>query len=301
MSSILQEHQELSIVARLGLSLRNYAALSKLRLSSLVVFSAAAGYFTASPSPWNWAAAGWLSLGGLLITASANGFNQIFEREPDKLMHRTSKRPLAAAQMSVREALIFCLISGISGLTLLGTLFSFQTFLLGLVALLSYAFVYTPVKRISSISVLVGAFPGAIPPLLGYVAFTDHVSTEAWILFAVQFAWQFPHFWAIAWILHEDYSRAGFKMLPHSGGHSKKNALTILIYTLMLIPISFLPLRMGMCGPWALGVLLASGIMMSICAYLLYRNTDQKSARWLMFSSFIYLPAVQLALVFDKF
>lgn len=283
-----------------GTAIRGYMALAKLRLSSLVVFSAAAGYCTASPSPWNLTALFWLSLGGLLITASANGFNQIFEREYDKLMVRTQNRPLVTGVLTVRQALTFCLLTGLTGLSILAGQFSFQTFLLGLVALLSYSFVYTPLKRISSFAVLVGAFPGAIPPLLGFVAFSDTVNAEAWSLFTVQFVWQFPHFWAIAWLLHDDYSRAGFKLLPHSGGLSQHNARTILLYTLMLIPVSFLPMRMHLGGPVALTILLLSAIMMVVCALFLYRTCSAKAARYLMFSSFIYLPAVQLALVFDK-
>lgn len=280
--------------------LKGYIALSKLRLSSLVVFSAIMGYMTAAPGPWNWHEALLLGIGGLLITASANGFNQIFEREPDKLMSRTCQRPLATGKMSVLEALIFCMSSGVLGLIILGYYFGFLAFLLGLVALLSYAFVYTPIKRISPISVLVGAFPGAIPPLLGYVAFSGQVSTEAWVLFALQFVWQFPHFWSIAWLLHDDYSKAGFKMLPHSGGQNQRNANTILIYTFMLFPIGLLPLRYEMAGPVAMTIILLSSLYMFICAFFLYRNCSIQAARQLMFSSFVYLPAVQMALVFDK-
>jgi protoheme IX farnesyltransferase len=299
-NSTQESELPLSSVLSVRSQIRAYAALSKLRLSSLVIFSAAAGYCTASPSPWNYTAIALLALGGLLITASANGFNQVFEREYDKLMFRTQNRPLATGVLTVREALIFCLVSGLLGLGIIAWAFSFQTFLLGLVALLSYAFVYTPLKRITPFAVLVGAFPGAIPPLLGFVAFSDTVNPQAWTLFAVQFVWQFPHFWAIAWLLHDDYSRAGFKLLPHSGGQSPQNARTILLYSLLLIPVSLLPMRYGLGGEVALGILLASALMMSLCAIYLYRDCSLKSARYLMFSSFIYLPAVQLALVFDR-
>lgn len=302
MKPMIQESKDL---IRSGVNLKDYLkgylALAKLRLSSLVVFSAATGYCTASPAPWNWIALLWLSIGGILITASANGFNQIFEREPDKLMTRTQFRPLPVGILTVREALIFCLISGFSGLAILFYFFSFQTFLLGLVALLSYAFVYTPLKRITPFAVGVGAFPGAIPPLLGFVAFSDEVNAQAWSLFAVQFIWQFPHFWAIAWLLHEDYSKAGFKMLPYAGGRHSQNATTILFYTALMIPVSFLPMRFGLGGPIALGILLGSAIMMLFCAFFLYRSCSVKAARYLMFASFIYLPAVQLALVFNPF
>jgi len=295
-----EESASLSTSEGISTLLKGYIALSKLRLSSLVVFSAIMGYMTAAPGPWNWYEALLLGLGGLLITASANGFNQIFEREPDKLMSRTCQRPLATGRMSVLEALIFCMSTGVIGLIILGYYFGFIAFLLGLVALLSYAFVYTPMKRISPVSVLIGAFPGAIPPLLGYVAFSGQVSTEAWVLFALQFVWQFPHFWSIAWLLHEDYSKAGFKMLPHSGGQNQKNANTILIYTFMLFPIGLLPLRYEMAGPWALAIIMLSSLYMFICALILYRNCSIKAARHLMFSSFVYLPAVQMALVFNK-
>jgi protoheme IX farnesyltransferase len=295
-----EESAPLSASNSLTTLLKGYVALSKLRLSSLVVFSAIMGYMTAAPGPWDWQQALLLGLGGLLITASANGFNQIFEREPDKLMARTCQRPLATNKMTVLEALIFCMSTGVIGLIVLGFYFGFLAFLLGLVALLSYAFVYTPMKRISPISVLIGAFPGAIPPLLGYVAFTGQVSTEAWILFALQFVWQFPHFWSIAWLLHDDYSKAGFKMLPHAGGQNQRNATTILIYTFMLFPIGLLPLRYEMAGPIAITIILISSLYMFVCAFFLFRNCSLQAARQLMFSSFVYLPAVQMALVFDK-
>ncbi len=258
--------------------IRDYVLLSKFRLSILVVFSAAAAYCMASPSPYNWVSIFWLSFGGFLVTASANGLNQVFEREPDRLMERTKDRPVASGRMSVTHALIVCLLMGISGLIILGVQFHFQAFLLGLVAILSYAFVYTPLKRITPLSVAVGAVPGAIPPMLGYIAFTNEISAQAWVLFAIQFAWQFPHFWAIAWLLEEDYKKAGFKMMPNPGGNPQLNANTIFVYTLILLPLSFLPIRFEMAGIGALITLLSAALMMCWFAFKLMRNCSPSAA-----------------------
>jgi len=280
---------------------KEYAQLSKPTLSGLVIFSSVTGYLTAASWPYSWFSIFWLSLGGFAITAASNTLNQILERELDPLMYRTRNRPLAAGRIPVQEAWIFAIVVGIGGLAILGITQNFQAFLLGLVALLLYAFVYTPLKRISSFGVVIGGIPGAVPPLLGYIAFTDHIGPQAWILFALQFAWQFPHFWAIAWILHEDYCRAGFKMLPYTGGKNSRNASTILIYTLILIPLSLLPYQYHLVGIPGFILISLSGIMMSICAFYLFREESDKAAKRLMFASFIYLPVVQLALVFDKF
>ncbi len=280
--------------------LADFAMLMKFRLASLVVFSAAIGYVAASDHV-NWAHMGWLVLGGLLVTGSSNAFNQILERDLDKLMTRTENRPLPQERMRVNEALIIASAAGITGITILWIFMNPLSGILGLLALLLYTLVYTPLKRITPFAVFVGAFPGAIPPLLGCVAATEgfgNIPFIGWVMFVGQFMWQFPHFWAIAWVLDDDYKKAGFRMLPSPGGRDKSSAFQVLVYTLFLYPISLLPVMFHFSG-------LASSIIISFCsiyflyqAYRLYKECSVEAARKLMFGSFFYLPAIQLAVLY---
>ena len=236
----------------------DYASFIKLRLASLVVFSAVLGYMLAVPSI-DWTVLSILCVGGFLVTGSSNGFNQIIERDLDKLMDRTKDRPLAAGRMSVTEAFIVASLAGIVGV---GMLFYLNTLtgVLGVLALFSYVAIYTPLKRITPWAVFVGAFPGAIPPMLGWVAATGTFGLEAGILFALQFMWQFPHFWAIAWKINDDYLKAGFKLLPSPEGRDQLSAFLILLYTLFMIASSFLPILFGMAGLGAAVVIGIAGI-----------------------------------------
>ena len=175
--------------------------------------------------------------------------------------------------------------------------------ILGMLALILYTVVYTPLKRVTPFAVFVGAFPGAIPPMLGYVASTSgfgEITFEAWILFVVQFMWQFPHFWAIAWVSHDDYTRAGFRMLPSLGGRDKSSAFQILVYTLFLLPISLFPVLFGMSGIVSAIIICICGAFFTYQAYTLYKECTVEAARKLMFGSFIYLPVVQLAVMIGK-
>ena len=280
--------------------LRDYAAFMKFRLASLVVISAAIA-FAAASKELDWVKMGWLVLGGFLVTGSSNGFNQILERDLDKLMARTQNRPLPQERMSVVEAMILASITGIAGILILWIFMNPLSGVLGLLALLLYTVVYTPLKRVTPFAVFVGAFPGAIPPLLGCVAATEgfgSVPLIGWILFAGQFIWQFPHFWAIAWVLDDDYKKAGFKMLPSPGGRDKSSAFQVLVYTLFLYPISLMPVMFHFSG-------FISSIIISFCsiyflyqAYCLYKECTVEAARKLMFGSFFYLPAIQLAVLY---
>ena len=276
----------------------DYASFIKLRLASLVVFSAVLGYMLAVPSI-DWTVLSILCVGGFLVTGSSNGFNQIIERDLDKLMDRTKDRPLAAGRMSVTEAFIVASLTGIVGV---GMLFYLNTLtgVLGGLALFSYVAIYTPLKRITPWAVFVGAFPGAIPPMLGWVAATGTFGLEAGILFALQFMWQFPHFWAIAWKINDDYLKAGFKLLPSPEGRDQLSAFLILLYTLFMIASSFLPILFGMAGLGAAVVIGIAGILMLVPAINLYRKNAMKSATKLMFASFVYIPLVLFALYFDK-
>lgn len=241
-----------------------------------------------------------LIVGGFLVTGASNGINQIIERDTDKLMNRTANRPLPAERMSLGEAWAVAIFFGVTGISILWVYLNPLSGILGFIALILYTAAYTPLKKKSPISVFVGAFPGAIPPLLGWVAATGEFSIEAWIVFGIQFIWQFPHFWAIAWKSYDDYQRGGFKMLPGTGERDRKNAFQILVYSVSLIPISMLPLFFKMSGVISAIILIIAGLLFTWQALLLFRKMTDEAATKLMFASFIYLPVVQLALLLDK-
>jgi protoheme IX farnesyltransferase len=276
-----------------------YIKLLKMRLTLLVSFSAAFGYLLAG-NAWNDILFVWFLLGGFCVTAASNIINQIWEKNSDALMSRTQNRPLVTGIISVNEALIFTLILAGVGLAVFVFLFNINAAFLALVSLLLYAFAYTPLKTRSPIAVLVGAFPGALPPMIGWVAATGHYGWEPGILFAIQFFWQFPHFWAIAWVLDDDYRKAGIKLLPSAGGRDMKTAFNIMIYTLLLIPLGFMPYIMGMTGINSALVATAAGILFLAQTFYLMREGTNKAAKLIMFGSFLYLPIVQIAYLLDK-
>jgi len=281
--------------------LKDYALLLKLRLAFLVVLSALSGYlFVGGAFNLDFI---YLIIGGFLITGSSNGFNQLIERDLDKKMNRTSNRPIPAGRMSINEAFIIAAISGVIGAVLLFQINYFSG-ILGLLALVMYVFIYTPLKRVTPWAVFVGAFPGAIPPMLGVLAVTGTFEGEngliAGLLFFIQFVWQFPHFWAIAWVLDEDYSKAGFSLLPSKKRKSKRSAFHIMTYTLFMVPVSILPWVLGWTSDLTLVIGTMAGMWFFLKAYVLYMRLDDKSAKKLMFASFIYLPIIQFLYVFDK-
>jgi protoheme IX farnesyltransferase len=282
------------------MSISDVIQLSKVRLTSSVVFSAIAGYFIAGGS-YDSLHLFYLIVGGFLVVASSNGFNQLIEIDLDSMMKRTENRPLPTKRMNPKEALLISLLMGLIGVSLL-FLINFRSGFLGAFSVFLYVLAYTPLKRISSISVFVGAFPGAFPFMLGWVAVTNSYDIEALILFSIQFIWQFPHFWAIAWVSSEDYQRAGFKMLP--GPKDRSTAFKALIYTIFLIPISILPV-FGIAGKLQLSLVAAllavvAGLWFLTKAVKLFKTLDDADARRLMISSFIYLPILQLIYVLDK-
>lgn len=278
----------------------DYAALTKMKLSFLVVFSAAMAFIMGSAGDVNWSKFLLLIAGGFLVTGAANAFNQVIEKDLDKLMDRTRNRPLADGRMGVVEALIVSSLFALSGLAILFTFMNMASGILGLIAIISYTIIYTPLKRITPFAVFVGAFPGAIPPLLGWVAATNSFSTEAWVLFSIQFIWQFPHFWAIAWVLDDDYKKAGFELLPSKGGRDKSSAFQTFIYAFSLIPVGIIPYFFELSGVVSMIVLVVAGIYFTILAWKLYQNCSMEAARKLMFGSFIYLPVVQIIMMLDK-
>jgi heme o synthase len=278
---------------------KDYALLGKPRLSTLVVISAVFCFVLGSDT-LDWAKIAWLILGGFLVTMSSNAFNQIIEKDLDKLMDRTRNRPLPDGRLRVGQAMAFALVTGLLGTLVLWFKMNALSGMLGLGALVLYSLVYTPLKRKTAFAVFVGAFPGAMPPMLGWAAATGYIGLEGLILFFVQFMWQFPHFWAIAWMLDDDYKKAGFKMLPSAGGRTKESAFQILVYTLGLLPVSLTPWMFHITG-WVSGLfVLACGIVFLSQAIRLYQRCDLPSAQKLMFGSFFYLPLVQMALMFDK-
>lgn len=292
----------------------DFSKLIKFRLTFLVVFSASVTFLIGSKiqidrgitESINWG--NWLILivGGFLVTGAANSFNEIIEKDLDKLMSRTKDRPMPAGRMTTGQGLVLGLIMGILGTWLLGKL-NLETGLISVFSILLYAFAYTPLKRKSPIAVFVGAIPGALPPLIGYIAAIGgqseigYVAVDyqiAVILFLIQFVWQFPHFWAIAWVLDEDYSKAGFRLLP-TKKRDKTSALITLISTLILIPVSLLPTFLGFGGYYIAGVSIIAGLLFSWYAYQLVVKMDLPSAKKVMFCSFFYIPLLQLVLLFD--
>ncbi len=289
-----------------------YKDLMKLRLSSLVVLSAFFGYYIAGGEVRSIELL-CLLLGGVLITGSSNGFNQIWEKNSDKLMERTKNRPLPTNVLSTKEALVFNISTAFIGLYLLYSI-NLKSAILGLIAMVLYTLIYTPLKKATPFAVFVGAIPGSIPPLLGYIAFKNDFDLVAGILFLVQFFWQFPHFWALAWRLDDDYKKAGFRLLP-SGDKDKKSAFQIMLYSAFLVPVSMLPWAAEITGcpeinpdadwfeyitcNWSMYFGVVISLVMYYPAVKLYFTLDSKYASRLMFYSFVYLPLIFTIYCFD--
>lgn len=284
----------------LKLKLTDYHQLAKTRLTLTVVISAVLGYLIAVPDTVSLTILLALSTGGFLVVASANALNQVIEKNYDSLMERTLNRPVAQNRMSVLEASLFAIITGILGVTILGIYLNSLSASLGLIALLSYAFLYTPLKRMSPWAVFVGAIPGAIPPLIGWTAATASIDQGAIVLFAIQFIWQFPHFWSIAWILDDDYQKAGYRLLPDKKGRSLASARMNFIFSLILLGIGFVPYFSGMCGVVSTIVIAFCGLLMVLQSYKLLKSFNNKDAKRLMFLSILYNPVVLIALMIDK-
>jgi protoheme IX farnesyltransferase len=303
----------------LASKVKDYFILIKFTLSFMVVFSCVVCYLLAPNVKIDVTSVVLLFIAGMLITGSANAINQAVEKDTDALMKRTANRPVAAGRMSVKEASAFAIITGLAGVIMMWQWFNFASAILGLFSLFLYAFIYTPLKKINSISVLVGAFPGALPCLIGWVAGTGLINPLAhfqgitttgeivtfsnfggYILFAIQFLWQFPHFWAIAWVAHKDYEKAGFKLLPSRQGPTKFTAVQTVIYSMLMIPVGMLPYFFNISGVIAFWILLASNLWMVYISIMLVIKMNVSAARKVMFSSYFYLMIVFLALLFDK-
>lgn len=291
---------EMSLVSFVRAKVADYAAFTKFRLTILVVISSVIGY-AIGVAAFSWVEVFWLTISGYLVTGASNGFNQVIEKDIDALMKRTQKRPLPTGKMSVIEALVAATVFALSGLIILYFVFNPLAAALGALALFMYVLIYTPMKKHSSWAVFAGAFPGAIPPMLGYVAATGKFDLYAGLLFAVQFIWQFPHFWAIAWVSDADYKKAGYRLLPSKGGKDAQSAFLTLLYTLFLILVALLPWAFDLIGGTAAILAAIAGILFAIPALRLYMNRSDKLARKVMFASFFYLPVVQIIYLFAKF
>lgn len=278
---------------------RAYWELLKFRLSFLVAFSCAFGYVLASQRV-DWFVLSMVFIGGLLLSGSSVIINQIIERDLDKLMTRTMNRPLPTYRLSVNEAIAFSILCLLAGVSILLVYTNLLTVILSIVSLILYSFVYTPLKRVGPVAVFVGAIPGALPPLLGWTAATGSISHEALIIFGIQFIWQFPHFWAIAWVADDDYKKAGFKLLPFGGEKDINTAIQIMIYTLCLIPMGLLPATFGITGIKSAVIATTCGVLFFALTFSLMKSGDRRSALKIMFASFLYLPIVQIAYVLDK-
>ena len=285
--------------------LLNYFQLVKFRLTSTVAATSAFGYILGckinNPNDWTGVFRGIefaaVIVGGMLVIFASNGLNQVVEKENDGKMARTSNRPVVEGRISINNARIFCLICGTLGIAILGFYTNYLTSMLGLISLLIYVFIYTPMKQVSPLAVLVGAIPGALPPLIGYTAVVGRIDEPGIILFLVQFFWQFPHFWAIAWLLHDDYQKAGYWLLPSKGGRDKKSAYQILIYTVILALVSLMPVYYKLAGIYSIAMLLPISAYFCYRSYKLFQSLEISDARKLLYASFLYTPLVFLAYI----
>lgn len=273
--------------------------LLKMRLSLLVAFSCAFGYTLATKGTVDWEILLMLTFGGFLLSGASVSINQIIEKDLDKVMTRTKNRPLPTERISVSEAIVFIAFVLVISLVILWIYTNPLTVMLSIVSMILYSFVYTPLKRVGPIAVFVGAIPGALPPLLGWVAATGSITYEALIIFGIQFIWQFPHFWAIAWVADDDYKKAGFKLLPSGGGKDLNTAIQIMIYTLFLIPLGLLPAKFGITGLDSAIVATVCGVAFLAQTFSLMKTGSRQSALRIMFGSFLYLPIVQIAYLMD--
>ena len=288
-----------SIITQIPVKSKAVFKMLKFRLSLTVVFSAGMAYMLGTTGQVDLFKMSLFLVAGFLVTSSSNILNQIIEKDSDKLMTRTQNRPLPTGVLSVGEALILAFITGVLGIYLFISYININAALLAFASLLLYAFAYTPMKTVHPVAVFIGAIPGALPPMIGWVGATNHFGWEPGILFAIQFIWQFPHFWAIAWVLDEDYKKAGIRLLPGTG-QDANTAFQIMIYTLVLIPLGFVPYLMGMTGIVSAIIALICGVLFLAQTFYLMKECSRKAALLIMFGSFLYLPIVQIAFVLDK-
>ena len=283
-----------ALAERLGI----YVELIKLKLTLAVVFSGVFGYCLASQSVVWWKVVV-LVIASIAITGAANIINQIIEKDSDRFMKRTAVRPLPTGRATVTEAAWVSLVLFSISVFLFVYTFNIRAASLAVLSLLLYGFVYTPLKRRGQVAVFIGALPGAFPPMIGWVAATNQFGWEPGILFAIQFFWQFPHFWAIGWLAFDEYKKAGIQMMPGKAKDAD-TALRIMLYTLFLVPVGWLPYMLGMTGIHSAFIAMIGGILFLAQTFHLMRTCTDKAALQMMFGSLIYLPVVQIVYLLDK-
>ena len=277
-----------------------YAELTKPRITFLIVLTSAAGFALASPGSVDYLALGRAMLGIALLSSGIATLNQYIERDLDALMRRTADRPLPSGKLSPREALVFGVALTVLAQVYLAVLVNPLTALLGLTVISGYLFGYTPLKTKTSLSTMVGAFPGAVPPLIGWAAARGEVSIEAWVLFAILFLWQFPHFLAIAWMYREDYSRAKILMLPVVEQNGRVTAQQIVVYTVLLLPVSLLPTVLGISGKIYLVGAIILGLLFLYSSVRAALSKSRQEAKRLLLASVIYLPLLFILMVINR-
>jgi protoheme IX farnesyltransferase len=297
---MISNTQHASVLTFTGFKVKAFVELLKPRLSMLVAFSCAFGYGLATRGNVDWITLSILTVSGFFLSGASVTINQIIEKDLDKLMSRTLNRPIPTGRISVNEATVFAVVCLVLSLVLLWVYTNPLTVALSFISMLLYSFVYTPLKRVGPIAVFVGAIPGALPPLLGWIAAAGSITHEALIIFGIQFIWQFPHFWAIAWVADDDYKKAGFKLLPSGGGKDHNTAIQIMIYTMFLIPLGLLPAKFGITGLDSAIVATVCGVAFFAQTFSLMKTGSRQSALRIMFGSFLYLPIVQIAYLLDK-
>ncbi len=274
--------------------LADFGQLIKFRLTLLVVITALGAALIATRGAVDLLTLLLLGVGGFSITSAANALNEILEKDFDRLMTRTAQRPLATGRMQVNSALLIAGLLFVVGILLLA-LFNPLASLLGATSVVLYAFLYTPLKRITPFSVFVGAIPGALPMMIGVVALEGRLTYLALVLFAIQFFWQFPHFWSIGFLGFEDYRKAGYKLVPMTGDVINRSlGWQCLIFSLFLVPCCLAPAMLGEIAPWSSGVAILFSLIYSWYSWRLHVRFDRESARNLMFCSFFYLPLILL-------
>jgi heme o synthase len=278
----------------------DFAALAKPRLNVLVVASALAGYAMGGGDPSQIGRLLWTLLGTALVAGGASAFNQVIEREQDGLMRRTRLRPLPDGRLQPAESLIFAAALSMTGLAILALAVNALSALVALTTLVSYAAIYTPLKKQTSFATVVGAIPGALPPVIGWAAARGDLSNGAWVLFGIVFLWQLPHFLAIAWIYREDYARAGFPMLPVIEPDGRSTARQSIMYAAALLPLSLAPTLLGMAGRAYFAGALALTTLFVVLAIRFGMSRAVGDARRLFFGSILYLPLIWILMIADK-
>lgn len=281
--------------------LKEVGLLFKIKVNAMVAITAVLGYgLGTAAGGFNVLHACLLAVGGLLVAGAAATLNEVIEVDQDSRMARTAERPLVRGSMSTLQAILIAVVAGTVGTFILWYTFGQLAGLLGLLSLVVYVAIYTPMKRYTPWAVLVGAIPGALPPMIGFVAATGSFGLGAGLLFALQFMWQFPHFWSISWDIHDDYAKADYHLLPSYGGRDAYSAFLIALYTFFTLLMGLLPWVFGLTGHWSALLAVLLGLVMLFHAFRLMHTRARSTARKLKVAGFIYLPLVELAYILDK-